>query len=90
MGRNIEASKAASSTKARNAKKLPSKLAQSSRVAIKKPEKPASLVAEKLKQRTGPKWNLEKLAMGQYLSETSYYTVIKIYKNDVDVRNQRG
>ena len=52
-----------------------------------------SKIAENLKQvkyGKGPKWTLKKLAMGQYLSETCYYTVDKILKDKVHVRNQRG
>lgn len=56
---------------------------------IEKPQKPPSPVAQRLKQRDGPKWNLSKLVMGQYLSDTSYMTVIGI-GSMIDVRNQCG
>ena len=56
---------------------------------ISKVAKKASPAAQKLKERTGPKWDLAKLAMGQFLSMTSYMTVLNI-TNLVAVRNQHG
>ena len=41
------------------------------------------------KHRAGPKWDLSKLAMGQFLSMTSYMTVLSL-GNLVSVRNQHG
>ena len=56
---------------------------------IFKPQKPDRPVAQKLKQRSGPKWDLAKLATDQYLSMTSYMTVLNI-TSMVAVRNQHG
>lgn len=56
---------------------------------IEKPQKPPSPVDQMLKKRDGPKWNLSKLEMGQFLSMTSYMTVIGL-GNMVTVRNQFG
>ena len=39
--------------------------------------------------REGPKWDLSKLAMGQFLSMTSYMTVIGT-GNMITVKNQHG
>lgn len=74
---------AKASSAARKDAKVPAKK------PIEKAQKPASPVAQMLKKRDGPKWSLSKLAMGQYLSMTSYMTVIGI-GNLITVRNQFG
>lgn len=56
---------------------------------IAKPDKPDLSIAQRLKQKSGPKFDLAKLAMNQYLSMTSYMTVLNI-KNLIAVRNQHG
>ena len=56
---------------------------------IDKPQKPPSPVASMLKHKDGPKWSLDKLEMNQYLSMTSYMTVVNI-GDMVSVRNQYG
>ena len=65
------------------------KAAKAAKKPIAKAAKPPSPVAQMLKQRTGPKWDLSKLAMGQFLSMTSYMTVLNI-RDMVAVRNQHG
>ena len=56
---------------------------------IAKAPKPPSPVQQRLKNRDGPKWDLSKLGMGQFLTMTSYMTVLGI-GNMVSVRNQHG
>ena len=63
--------------------------AAAAKAPISKPQKPDRSVAQKLKQRSGPKWDLAKLATDQYLSMTSYMTVLNI-TSMVAVRNQHG
>ena len=57
--------------------------------SIAKAEKPASPVVQRLKKRDGPKWDKNKLAMGQFLSMTSYFTVLKI-GSLISIKNQMG
>ena len=57
---------------------------------IAKPDKPDLSLAQRLRQKkSGPKFDLSKLAMNQYLSMTSYMTVLNI-RNLIAVRNQHG
>ena len=46
--------------------------------SIAKADKPASPVMQRIRKRDGPKWDKSKLAMGQFLSMTNYFTVLKI------------
>ena len=71
------------------APKTAAKTPKAAKNPISKPKKSVSSVAQKLKHRSGPKWDLAKLAMDQYLSMTSYMTVLNI-TNMVAVRNQHG
>ena len=73
----------------RKAAAQPKAAPKAAKKPIAKAEKPASPVAHKLKVREGPKWNLAKLEMGQFLSMTSYMTVIGM-GNRVTVKNQFG
>ena len=57
---------------------------------IEKPQKPASPVAQRLKQTDGPKWRMSDLAMGQYLSWTQYMTIIGVGNLMITVKNQFG
>ena len=79
------AKKAAKAPAAKN----PPKSAKSKPIA--KPDKPPSPVAVRVQNRAGPKWNLAKLKMGQFLSMTSYMTVLGFGARDmVNVKNQFG
>jgi len=75
--------KVAAKAKAPKSAKVPAKK------PIEKPQKPASPVAQRLKQRDGPKWRMSDLKMGQYLSMTSYMTVTGL-GSMISVRNQFG
>ena len=56
---------------------------------VQKPPTPPALV--RLQSKDGPKWSLSKLEMGQYLSMTSYMTVVNIRNDDmISVKNQHG
>ena len=56
---------------------------------IEKDSKPPSPVQKRLRQQTGPKWDRSKLAMGQFLSMTSYFTVLNI-GSLISIKNQFG
>ena len=78
------------------AKKIASTSAASKKAApknapksIAKTEKPASPVVQRIRKRDGPKWDKSKLAMGQFLSMTSYFTVLNI-GNLISIKNQMG
>ena len=71
------------------AKVAPKKADKTAAKPIKKAEKPPSPVVSKLRSKSGPKWDLSKLAMGQFLSMTSYFTVLNI-GSMISIKNQHG
>ena len=74
---------------AKKAAKQPKKSAP--KPIAKAPKPPTPIVPAVLKHREGPKWSLSKLEMKQYLSMTSYMTVVNIPgKGMISVKNQYG
>ena len=84
----VQKTNKAKATAAAKAPKAP-KAAKQAKSPISKAAKPPSPVAQRLKQRNGPKWDMSKLEMGQFLSMTSYMTVLNM-TGLVSVRNQHG